>query len=490
MKSCPSCKRKFVDSEDACPLDDSRLQPATGELPAGLGKALGQYRLISLLGEGGMGNIYIGRHTSLNRCVAIKVLRKELATRKDAVARFFQEANTINRLHHPNIIESIDLVEDVVDGAYCVLELLRGPDLKTRLAAGQLPIETVLHIGAQIADALAAVHALGIVHRDLKPENLILVERDGTRDHVKLIDFGIAQIGYQGAGIALGTAAYMAPEQAAGRPVDGRADVYSLGVLLFEMVTGRHPFPSKTDGEYVMRHADERPPRPGKLAPRCPPALEAAILRCLEKLPEGRYPDAATIAMVLRSIDPRTRQKSGAMGKLFAGVLVTGAVGAGAFYVVTNYVQPETRTASASTPKPAAPAPAPVETPPPPPPPAPAPAEAAPPAAPPAAATIVDIDVVSKPAGAKAYRIGETVPLGTTPFTVQLPRSDTPIQIRFDLPGYEPKQVEVPIAASMEIDVSLVKTRIVERPVAPPPPTTVKPKGKVSREGVMDPFAP
>jgi len=470
-----------VDTEDVCPLDDARLAPAAGELPPGLGRELGQYRLICLLGEGGMGNIYIARHSSLGRYVAIKVLRKELATRKEAVARFFQEANTINRLHHPNIIESIDLVEDVVEGAYCVLELLCGPDLKTRLAGGQLSIESVLHVGAQIADALGAVHALGIVHRDLKPENLILIEHD----HVKLIDFGIAQIGNQATGIALGTAAYMAPEQAAGRPVDGRADVYALGVLLFQMVTGRHPFPSKTDGEYVMRHADERPPRPGKLAPRCPPALETIILRCLEKLPEHRYPDAATVAKVLRAVDPRMRQSRGVAGKLFAGVLVTGALGAGAFYVVTTYLQPETRTASASTPHVVA-----TTTPVAPPAPAPAPAPA--PVEPPPAAmpTIVDIDVVSTPPGAKAYRIGETVPLGTTPFTVQLPRSDTPIQIHFDLRGYESKQVEVPIAASMEIDVSLVKAKpaVAEHHPATPPPTE-KPKGKVSREGVMDPFA-
>jgi serine/threonine-protein kinase len=423
-----------------------------------------------------MGNIYIGRHTSLNRSVAIKVLRKELASRKEAIARFFQEADTINRLHHPNIIESIDLVEDVVDGAYVVLELLRGPDLKTRLSQGPLTIESVLHVGAQIADALSAVHALGIVHRDLKPENLILIEKDGVADHVKLIDFGIAQIGTQGAGVALGTAAYMAPEQAAGRAVDGRADVYSLGVLLFEMVTGRHPFPSRTDSEYLLRHADDKPPRPGKLAPRCPPVLEEVILRCLEKQPQERYPDAATVAKVLRAVNPRTRQKRNSGGKLAVAVLAIGAASAGGYFVFTTYLQPETRSAQASR---QAPPPAPVKV---------AAAAAPKPAEEAPGPVIVDIDVVSTPPGAKAYRLGETVPLGTTPFTVQLPRSDTPIQIRFDLAGYEPKQVEVPIAASMEIDVSLVKPK----PVAAEHhavPSTDKPKGKVSREGVMDPFA-
>jgi len=468
MKSCPTCQRRYIDSEATCPLDDAELRPAPGELPPMLGKELGAYRLVCLLGEGGMGNIYVARHTALNRHVAIKLLRKELASKKDAVARFFQEANTINRLHHPNIVESIDLVEDVVDGAYCVLELLRGPDLKTRLRQGELPTASVLSIGAQIADALAAVHALGIVHRDLKPENLVVRKAD----QVKLIDFGVAQIGQQGG--ALGTAAYMAPEQAAGKPVDGRADVYSLGVLLFEMITGRHPFASETDAEYLVRHAEESPPRPGKIAPRCPPALEVCILRCLEKDPANRYPDAATVAKVLRAVDPSTRTSGGMARKVIATIAVIGAVGAGAYWVATH--GPEDNL----------PARQPIA--------APVVAQAKPqaPAPTPSAPAVVSIDVVSTPKGAKAYRLGETVPLGTTPFTVELPRSDTPIEIRFQLAGYEDKQVQVPIAASMEIDVTLVRqaqkaTVAVDHKTLTAPD---KPKAKVQREGVMDPFAP
>ncbi|MBV8761726.1 MAG: serine/threonine protein kinase [Deltaproteobacteria bacterium] len=472
MKSCPTCQRRYIDSEATCPLDDAELRPSPGETPPSLGKELGAYRLVCLLGEGGMGNIYVARHTSLNRYVAVKVLRRELASKKEAVSRFFQEANTINRLHHPNIVESIDLVEDVVDGAYCVLELLRGPDLKTRLNQDEIPTALVLSIGAQIADALGAVHALGIVHRDLKPENLILVKGEV----VKLIDFGVAQIGQQGG--ALGTAAYMAPEQAAGRPVDGRADVYSLGVLLFEMITGRHPFASETDAEYLVRHAEETPPRPGKLAPRCPPALEACILRCLEKDPKDRYPDAATVAKVLRAVDPNARTSRGGAGKVVAGLVIIAAAAAGAFYVATH--RPG-ETANA-TPAPAA---APVVV-------AKEPATAPAPAAP-STPAVVSIDVVSTPAGAKAYRLGETVPLGTTPFTVDLPRSDTPIEIRFELAGYEPKEVQVPIAASMQIDVTLA--RMAQKPTVAVDHKNVtapdKPKAsKVQREGVMDPFAP
>ena len=126
MKRCPTCKRQFIESEETCALDDTRLVQDSGKLPEGVGRLLGSYQLVCLLGEGGMGNIYAGRHMQLSRYVAIKVLRPELAKRTDDVARFFHEAHTINRLRHPNIIESIDLVEDVIDGAYCVLELLHG----------------------------------------------------------------------------------------------------------------------------------------------------------------------------------------------------------------------------------------------------------------------------------------------------------------------------------------------------------------------------
>src|SRR5688572_20205650 len=137
MRSCPDCHRQFVDAQEACPLDLATLgAPNRASAPPGVGRVLGNYRLICLLGEGGMGNIYIGAHTRLNRYVAIKLLRPELQNRRDAIARFFEEARTVNRIKHPNIVESIDLVEDNIDGAYCVLELLQGPSLRRRLQDG------------------------------------------------------------------------------------------------------------------------------------------------------------------------------------------------------------------------------------------------------------------------------------------------------------------------------------------------------------------
>jgi tRNA A-37 threonylcarbamoyl transferase component Bud32 len=500
VKQCPTCRRGFIDSEDRCALDDARLVDAPGSTPPSVGRVLGSYQLVCQLAEGGMGNIYVARHLQLNRYVAIKLLRPELANRKDNVARFFQEAHTINRLRHPNIVESLDLVEHDAEGAYCVLELLKGQDLATRLARGPLELESALRIAVQLADALGKVHALGVVHRDLKPENLILIERDGRQDFVKLIDFGIAQIARQGEHGIVVTAAYMAPEQGvANAPVDGRADIYSLGVLLFEMVTGRHPFPSSTDSEYLVRHADEKPPRPGTLA-RCPAALDALILRCLEKQPQRRYASADQVAAALRMIDPRARSSSRA-GWLVASALLVGGGAAAAYVLVPQYLtardadaEPDTTTAMNAAPSQAAAATAPLAV-------EPVPAPAAPAAepAPEPMPAIVEIGVVSTPDGASVYREGETVALGVTPFTVPLSRSDRPVKMRFEKPGFQAKTIEVPIAASLEIEVSLAKqrepaaakstVRIRQKPT-PAPSTDKKTRAPtLQREGTIDPFA-
>ncbi len=492
MKICTSCRRKYIDSQPDCPLDRAPLQPATGEPPPGLGRELGTYRLIGLLGTGGMGSIYIASHALLKRYVAIKVLRPELASKRELVARFFAEARTVNQLKHPNIVESIDMVEDVIDGAYTVLELLRGPNLKQWIEGGALPADTVVHVGAQIADALAAVHAQGIVHRDLKPENLILISRDGRNDFVKLIDFGVAQVVDEAAsGVPFGTPAYMAPEQAAGARVDGRADLYSLGVLLFEMTTGRHPFPSTSDHEYILRHADEAPSKPSSLIPSCPRALEDIIMKCLAKQPQQRFASAAELAAALRGVDPRRRSRA---GKWMAGVLAIGAAAAAAVYLVPRYLEPSAQQAAAApappvtAPAPAAPAPAPAPAPA-----APAaPAEATPDEAPAPGAATVEIDVVSVPAGATVYRAGETIPLGTTPFTATLLRSDKKAHLRFELSGYDTHTTDIKVDESHEVTVRLARRAVSPTPppalTPPPPPPPKKPSG-LQREGTIDPFA-
>jgi serine/threonine-protein kinase len=462
MKRCPTCLRQYIDTQDFCVLDDAQLDFEPTQPPANVGRELGNYRLIGMLGEGGMGNVYVAAHTRLNRHVAIKLLRPELRERGEAIARFFDEAQTVNRAKHPNIIESIDLVDDVVDGAYCVLELLRGGDLSSRLASGRISVASAIHIATQIADALGVVHALGIVHRDLKPQNLILIERDGRDDFVKLIDFGVAQM--SDAGGVFGTPAYMAPEQAAGQRVDGRADVYALGVVLFEMVTGRHPFPSANDHEFLLRHADDPPPRPSKVTPSAgiPRQLESIILRCLDKRPEGRFANAAEVATALRLVDTRAPRS-----KLWVAGAVLIAGGTAAALLVPDLLS-DRNTASASAISPAS---------------AVAPAAPTPPPEEPAQAELV---FESSPVGARVFREGETVPLGTTPF--KLRSSARPSQVRFELAGHEPMVVS-PTSDTVSANlVPVVKPAVStrRRPIVNKP----KPKpSELQREGVMDPFA-
>ena len=502
MRTCPSCQRLYIDSQSVCPLDQATLGAPDGEtkLAPGLGKELGSYKLISLLGMGGMGSIYIGAHTRLNRYVAVKLVRREHDKRSVNVTRFFDEASTVNRIKHPNVVESIDLVEDVVDGSYCVMELLNGTDLKARIAKGPVPLESAIHIAAQIADALEAVHELDIVHRDLKPDNLMLLQRGERDDFVKLIDFGVAQTTTEpGTGAPVGTAAYMAPEQAAGERVDGRADLYALGVLLFEMTTGQHPFPSSTDTEYLLRHADDPPPAPSRLQ-SMPTALEDLILRCLAKEPSDRFPTAASVATALRAIDldaqhteecPPTRRSTtastrggsgGAVKWVAAVVLVLGGAAA---VIVPRYLRDAE--AIASTPAAAqAPVVASAE---------PAPTPASEIAVAPAPPATVMIDFITQPAGATVTRAGETVPLGVTPFVASLVRSDKMSRVRVELAGHVPQEIEVPLAASSSITIPMtrVPALVSKQPVKTSAPKKSgeeggKPK-QVQREGVMDPFA-
>jgi hypothetical protein len=466
MRTCPSCHRAFVDTQDACPLDAAALDAAhAGEMPPHVGQVLGQYRLIGLLAEGGMGNIYIGAHTRLNRYVAIKLLKPELQHRKDAIARFFEEARTVNTIKHPNIVESIDLVEDAQDGAYCVLELLHGPSLKRRLADGPLPLASALRVAAQIADALHVVHAQGIVHRDLKPDNLILVEHDGRDDFVKLIDFGVAQMGDDDAnGKPFGTAAYMAPEQAAGQRVDGRADVYALGVLLFEMITGIHPFASTNDNEYVLRHADEAPPRPSKLL-AVPRELDAIVLRCLAKRPEARFASAAAVAEALRKVRLGAKRSRAPMVLGLGGLA---AAGIAAALVVPGLVADKPHAIAAAAP----PAQEPVKV---------------------VAPQTITLKFTSAPSGAKVFRKGETVALGTTPFETQLVRSDRATLVTFQLDGYEPFELDASLAGSDVITATLIKqpppVALGQKREPPRTPPKIDKKPVVQREGVMDPFA-
>src|SRR5688500_474935 len=218
-----------------------------------LGTVLAErYRLHSLLGEGGMGKVYAAEHVLMKKRLAVKVLHRELTLVPEVVARFEREAMAAANIDHPNVAAATDFGRLADGSVFLVLEFVQGRSLREEIALGPMAVERALHIARQIGSGLRGAHLHGIVHRDLKPENIMLVEKEGDPDFVKVLDFGVAKVPIgevptQGtpisrAGMVFGTPEYMAPEQALGEPVDGRADLYALGVMLFEMLAGERPF--------------------------------------------------------------------------------------------------------------------------------------------------------------------------------------------------------------------------------------------------------
>ena len=281
-------------------------------LPAGT--RLGSYEVASPLGSGGMGEVYCARDMRLGRDVAIKVLPAERLADAGRRARFEREARTVAALSHPHIV-TIHEIESDGDVDFIVMELVQGETVAQRLRRGRLPTAEVLRLGISLADALAAAHAAGVVHRDLKPANVML-GRDGV---VKVLDFGLAKLRQDDTagseaqtetageplshpGTVAGTAGYMAPEQASGGDVDARSDVFSFGVLLYEMVTGRRAFPGVSSTEALAAVLRDQPKAPSALAPDVPRELERIIMRCLRKEPGRRFQHMADVKVELQEV--------------------------------------------------------------------------------------------------------------------------------------------------------------------------------------------
>jgi len=264
-----------------------------------IGRVVGSWRVIKLLGEGGMGSVYMGEHPAIGSKVAIKMLHPRFDADERIVERFFNEAKAVNVIGHENIVSILDF--NVADGRrhYFVMEFLHGRALQALVEAGTpLPLERVGPILLQCCRALQAAHERGIVHRDFKPDNVFLIDRSGRADFVKLVDFGIAKLTdspnahLTQTGTVMGTPAYMSPEQAAGEStIDARSDIYSLGVTMFQMMTGKQPFAEAgpSFGRILAAHLREPPPRPRAIAPEIPAELEEIILKTLEKNPDDRY---------------------------------------------------------------------------------------------------------------------------------------------------------------------------------------------------------
>jgi len=285
--------------------------PTDRSLPGRLRQALGTaYTVESEIGRGGMGVVFHARDERLKRQVAIKVLPPELAFREEIRLRFLREAETAARLSHPHIVP-IHSVGEGPDGlVYFVMAYIDGEPLSARLKRkGRLAAEESRRIMMETADALGAAHAVGIIHRDVKPDNILL---EGSRGRVMVTDFGIAKalsssggVGLTGTGVAIGTPHYMSPEQAAGdREIDGRSDLYSLGVVGYQMLSGELPFSAPTVPGILIKQITELPEDLSRLVPDCPDDLTASVMRCLEKEPEHRWPTADALRRALESRTP------------------------------------------------------------------------------------------------------------------------------------------------------------------------------------------
>ena len=285
-------------------MDDSSAQdPLTG-------LKIGEYELRQRIGVGGMGLVYEGIQPLIGKRVAVKVLRPELAAAEEQVARLLAEARAVNAIRHRGIVDIFGFGQ-VPDGRqYIIMEYLEGVALDAHLTEkGRLPVSEALDILDEVLSGLGAAHGAGVVHRDLKPSNIYLVKQpDGSR-YVKLLDFGLAKMGLPTGRTAqtrtdmvVGTPEYMAPEQARGQPVGPMTDLYALGVVAFEMVTGRLPFTGTSPVDLLMKHVDARPPRPSEFVPELPAALDAFILQMLTKDPEARPGSAEQLRRQLQRL--------------------------------------------------------------------------------------------------------------------------------------------------------------------------------------------
>ncbi len=300
-------------------------------MPLNSGTKLGPYEIQSMLGAGGMGEVYRAHDSRLNRTVAIKVLPTTFSADRDRLQRFAQEARAAAALNHPNILSIFDIGEE--QGApYVVSELLEGETLRERLRKGALPARRVIDFASQVARGLAAAHEKGIVHRDLKPENLFIT----TDGRVKILDFGLAKLTRPEAageggdaptvqaatetGMVMGTAGYMAPEQVRGKPADHRSDIFAFGAILYEMISGKRAFHGESAADTMSAILKEEVPEISETARNVPPGLERIVHHCLEKHPTQRFQSAGDLAFDLEALTgvSATGSKSGAQAAVQA----------------------------------------------------------------------------------------------------------------------------------------------------------------------------
>lgn len=332
-----------------------------------IGRSLlgGQFQILQKIGSGGMGSVYKAAQPALNRMVAVKILHPKLANRKDLVSRFRREARALSHLTHPNTVKVLHS-DELEDGSLCiVMEYLEGKNLNQIVRKeGPMPVERAIPVLIQVCGALQEAHMQGIVHRDLKPENIFLTTSGGLRDFPKVLDFGLAKVTERELrpgsimltqeGMVFGTPEFMSPEQAQGKTLDARSDIYSLAVILYEVLTGKLPFDARTPMEHIQHHVMKPPIPLDDRVPgtKFPPGLGAAIAKALEKKPENRYASAAEFAEALKPF-------AGAAGK---GYTVLMPKNAAAVIDLAQKAHAEAQAAAARGPEPPRHAPLPAKT--------------------------------------------------------------------------------------------------------------------------------
>lgn len=312
----------------------------------------GRYQIVSELGKGAMGVVYQAHDPQIDRMVALKVLRQDRVVDQEFVRRFVAEAQAIGRLSHPNIVTVFDVGEDQ-GTIYIAMEFLEGRSLDLLIGEQTFSLEKIVGFGIQVADALDYAHRQGIVHRDIKPGNIILT----PQGHIKVTDFGIARIeGGSGQqmtqmGEILGTPIYMPPEQVAGQPVDGRSDIYALGVVLYELTTGRRPFTGDNLTTLFNAIGNETPATPARLNSQIPSTLSGLIMKCLSKSPGDRFQNGQSLSEALKgclTTQPSPARPPGQVRKkrqtgmyALAGVAVLIVTGILAFFLIPDRESPK-----------------------------------------------------------------------------------------------------------------------------------------------------
>ena len=306
---CQGCGAEHASWGGKCPhcgtSETIRLAPATDRLVDRVVK--GKFKIIRKLGQGGMGAVYLAEQLGIGHRVAIKFLKAEFSTDAEIARRFLNEAKSYALVAHPNAVAFHDFGQDDEGNLFIAMEYCEGVDLKKVIAEqGRLPLAEAADVVIQVADVLANAHAKGVVHRDLKPENIMI--RRGLRGvHAKVLDFGIARLMDAGtkltvAGAIAGTPRYMSPEQVEGKEVDHRADIYSLGIVLYEVLTGHQPFDGNTIAEILRKQSFDPMPTLASVAPDLDyPALEAVIQKACAKKRDERFPDARSMQLALRA---------------------------------------------------------------------------------------------------------------------------------------------------------------------------------------------